>query len=253
MKDRVVLLTGASRGIGAATAKLLGEHGAAVAVNYHTNEDAARGVVAAVEAAGGRAIPVQADVRARPQVEAMVRRVSDELGPIDTLVLNAAIQFPVLPFTEYPWEAFEAKLVGELSAAFFCCKAVVPTMIDAAAGVHHCRQQRTVAAPGIRLLRSQHGQVGARRLCQVAGPRARPSRHPRQRRRARADHHRCHRIPAARSQGCLGEIHSAGSQRPAGGHCRGRSRDRCRHHRLRHRGLSAGERRHSDVVSGGKP
>jgi 3-oxoacyl-[acyl-carrier protein] reductase len=59
----------------------------------------------------------------------MVKRVSDELGPIDTLVLNAAIQFPVVPFTEYPWEAFQAKLMGELGAAFFCCKAVVPTMI----------------------------------------------------------------------------------------------------------------------------
>lgn len=130
MKDRVALVTGASRGIGAATARLLGAHGAAVAVNYHTSEDAACGVVGAIESEGGRALSVRADVRDQGQVEAMAAAVSNELGPIDTLVLNASIQFPVVPFTEYPWEAFQAKLVGELSASFFCCKAVVPSMIE---------------------------------------------------------------------------------------------------------------------------
>ncbi len=130
MKGRVALVTGASRGIGAATARLLGAHGAAVAVNYHTSEDAACGVVGAIESEGGRALSVRADVRDQGQVEAMAAAVSNELGPIDTLVLNASIQFPVVPFTEYPWEAFQAKLVGELSASFFCCKAVVPSMIE---------------------------------------------------------------------------------------------------------------------------
>ena len=130
MHDRIALVTGASRGIGAATAKLLAAHGAAVAVNFHSNQGAADDVVAAIEAEGGRAVAVQADVREQAEVEAMVARVSGELGPIDTLVLNASIQFPVVPFTEYPWEDFQAKLVGELSAAFFCCRAVVPQMIE---------------------------------------------------------------------------------------------------------------------------
>ncbi len=130
MKDRVALVTGASRGIGAATAKLLAAHGAAVAVNYFQSEKSASTVVDAIEAAGGRAVAVQADVRDQAEVEAMVERVSGELGFVDTLVINASIQFPVVPFIEYPWDAFEAKLVGELSAAFFCCRAVVPEMIE---------------------------------------------------------------------------------------------------------------------------
>jgi 3-oxoacyl-[acyl-carrier protein] reductase len=134
MKGRVALVTGASRGIGAATAKVLAQCGAAVGVNYFRSEAAALDVVREIDAAGGRAVAVQADVRDREQVEAMVARVSAELGPIDTLVLNASIQFPMTAFLDYPWEAFEAKLTGELRAAFFCCRAVVPAMIERGRG-----------------------------------------------------------------------------------------------------------------------
>jgi 3-oxoacyl-[acyl-carrier protein] reductase len=134
LQDRIALVTGASRGIGAATATLLAAHGAAVAVNYLQNEKAANAVVEAIEAEGGRALAVQADVRDQSEVEAMVGWVSDELGFIDTLVNNASIQFPVVPFMEYPWEAFQDKLVGELGAAFFCCRAVAPAMIEEGRG-----------------------------------------------------------------------------------------------------------------------
>ncbi len=134
MKNRVVLVTGASRGIGAATAKLLAAHGAAVAVNYVKNEQAAQAVVNDIKDAGGSAVAVQADVRDQGEVEGMVGWVSDELGFIDTLVNNASIEFPVAPFMEYPWEAFHDKLVGELGAAFFCCRAVAPAMIEQGRG-----------------------------------------------------------------------------------------------------------------------
>ncbi|MGA7613787.1 MAG: SDR family oxidoreductase, partial [Thermoanaerobaculia bacterium] len=71
---------------------------------------------------------VQADARDAAAVEAMVATVRDGLGPIDVLVINASIGFPVTPFLEYRWEDFQAKLLGEMGAAFHACKAVVPYM-----------------------------------------------------------------------------------------------------------------------------
>ncbi|MBW4442589.1 MAG: SDR family oxidoreductase [Plectolyngbya sp. WJT66-NPBG17] len=130
MQDRVVLITGASRGIGAATAALLGQHGAAVGVNYYNSETAAQEVVETITASGGRALAVQADVRNVQQVNAMVQQVEEAFGAIDTLVINANAHFPILPFVAYGWEDFEAKLLGELKGAFFPCKAVVPSMIE---------------------------------------------------------------------------------------------------------------------------
>lgn len=130
LRDRVVLITGASRGIGAATAKLLGQQGAAVGVNYYGSEAAAQDVVESITSNGGRAVAVKADVRDSQQVNAMVQQVSDTLGAIDTLVINANANFPMAPFVDYQWEDFESKLLGELKGAFFPCKAVVPSMIE---------------------------------------------------------------------------------------------------------------------------
>ncbi|MBD2463485.1 SDR family oxidoreductase [Oscillatoria sp. FACHB-1407] len=130
LRDRVVLITGASRGIGAATARLMGQHGAVVGVNYYGSEPAAQDVVESITSGGGRAMAIKADVRDPQQVDAMVQQVSDTLGTIDTLVINANANFPMAPFVDYRWEDFEAKLLGELKGAFFPCKAVVPSMIE---------------------------------------------------------------------------------------------------------------------------
>ncbi|ACF11692.1 short-chain dehydrogenase/reductase SDR [Chlorobaculum parvum NCIB 8327] len=134
MKGRVALVTGASRGIGRATAKLLAAEGAAVAVNYFQSEGAAHAVVDEITQAGGKALAVRADVRDEAQVQAMVAEVEQHLGPVDLLVSNASIGFPVKPFTQFAWDEFEAKLTGELKSIFFCSQAVLPGMIEQKSG-----------------------------------------------------------------------------------------------------------------------
>ena len=114
LENRVALVTGASRGIGAASRGNSGSHGAAVGVNYLRNAEAADQVVASITAAGGRAVAVQGDTRDPEQTASMVAEATAALGPIDTLVVNAAMDFPVAPFLEFAWPDFEAKLVGEL-------------------------------------------------------------------------------------------------------------------------------------------
>jgi 3-oxoacyl-[acyl-carrier protein] reductase len=130
LEDRVVLVTGASRGIGAATAMALARHGAAVGVNYFQSEGAAREVVSAIVADGGRAVALRGDARDPADLAAMADRAEEALGPVDTLVLNANVSFPITPFLEYRWEDFEAKLMGELGAAFHGCKVFVPRMLE---------------------------------------------------------------------------------------------------------------------------
>jgi 3-oxoacyl-[acyl-carrier protein] reductase len=89
LEGRVALVTGASRGIGRATAQRLAHEGAAVIVNYATHARDAESVVAAIQSTGGRALAAQADVRDRTAVDAMIARAAMELGTPDVLVNNA--------------------------------------------------------------------------------------------------------------------------------------------------------------------
>jgi len=130
LQGKVALVTGASRGIGAAIARDLADHDAAVVINYLHSKDKAEALHKIITEAGGRAITVQADVRDRGAVDRMVATAEKQLGTIDILVNNANIDFPMQPFAELSWPDIEAKLTGELGAMVHCCQAVLPGMMD---------------------------------------------------------------------------------------------------------------------------
>ncbi len=124
---RVALVTGGSRGLGRAICTALAEVGVDVAVNYATRADDAEETHARIEAAGRRALVVQADVSQAAQVAAMVRAVEAALGSVDILVSNAGIARPkkIEEITEADWDA---SIDVNLKSAFLCCQEVLPGM-----------------------------------------------------------------------------------------------------------------------------
>jgi NAD(P)-dependent dehydrogenase (short-subunit alcohol dehydrogenase family) len=122
----VAIVTGASRGIGAATALLLAERGYRVVVNYRSSAEQAEKVVAAISAGGGEAVAIQADVTAADDVAGMVDQTEQRWSQVDVLVHNALIPFDVTSFADLSWEQLGSKLERELRAAFLMTKAVVP-------------------------------------------------------------------------------------------------------------------------------
>lgn len=128
--DRVALVTGSSRGIGAATAERLAADGAKVVINYRTSADEAEAVAERVRDDGGDALVQRADVTDPEAVAGMVAAVEDEWGGIDVLVNNANMPFEHASFAEMSWDDFEAKLDAELKAAFTVSKAVLPGMAE---------------------------------------------------------------------------------------------------------------------------
>ncbi|WP_280166726.1 SDR family NAD(P)-dependent oxidoreductase [Priestia aryabhattai] len=128
MNGKVAIITGASRGIGAAIAKLLADHGAKVVINYANNTNAAQEVVESIATKGGEAIAVQADVRNQDEMESLVNETVSQFGKVDVLVNNAAIHFAMKPFSEMEWDEFRPKLEEEIKAAFIATKSVLPIM-----------------------------------------------------------------------------------------------------------------------------
>lgn len=128
MNGKVAIITGASRGIGAAIAKLLADQGTKVVINYANNTKAAQEVVESISAKGGEAIAIQADVRKQDEMESLVNETILQFGKIDVLVNNAAIHFTMKPFSDMEWSEFRPKLEEEIKAAFIAAKSVLPIM-----------------------------------------------------------------------------------------------------------------------------
>ena len=132
--DRVAVITGASRGIGAATALVLAEKRFRVVVNYRSSTEQADEVVGAVKAAGGEACAIRADVTNPDEVASMFSETERRWGRVDVLVHNALIPYDVVSFADLSWEQLGGKLDRELHAAFLVTKAVVPGMISRSFG-----------------------------------------------------------------------------------------------------------------------
>ncbi|GAA2906554.1 hypothetical protein Acy02nite_75000 [Actinoplanes cyaneus] len=134
LADKVVLVTGGSRGIGLATALLVASHGAKVAVNYRTGEADARRAKDLIEAQGGVAEVFRADVTCPDEVGAMVAAVTDRFGRIDVLVANAHMPYRQGPVLDLDWADLERKVNDELKAVFHPCRAVAPGMLERRSG-----------------------------------------------------------------------------------------------------------------------
>ncbi|WP_433690837.1 SDR family oxidoreductase [Kosakonia cowanii] len=124
----IALVSGASRGIGRATARLLAQEGYTVAVNYHRQRDVADEVVTAIQALGGKAFAVQADISDESQVEAMFARIDEEGLPLTALVNNAGILFQQSRVEALSAARINQVLATNVTGYFICCREAVKRM-----------------------------------------------------------------------------------------------------------------------------
>ena len=133
LKDKVAVVTGASRGIGKATAIELARQGAKVVVNYARSSEAAEATVKEITTAGGDAIALQADVSQAEQVDSLIKTTLDKFGQIDVLVNNAGITKDTLLLRMKP-EQWQAVIDLNLTGVFLCTKAASKIMLKQRSG-----------------------------------------------------------------------------------------------------------------------
>lgn len=149
---KTALITGASRGIGAAAARLFAKNGYTVAVNYRADKDGAEALVNEIAAAGGEAFAVCADVAHKTAVDAMAAAVLARCGQVDVLIHNAGIAKQAL-LTDTSPEEWHRMMGVHLDGAYHCAHALVPSMVRRHSGT-------------ILTVSSMWGEVGA--SCEVA-------------------------------------------------------------------------------------
>ncbi len=133
LRDRVAVVTGASRGIGRAIAVALAAEGAKIAVNYSSNSTAADQLVEEITAAGGEATAIQADISNVDSVDALIKTVTDQWGRIDILVNNAGITRDTL-LLRMKLEDWQAVIDTNLTGVFLCTRAVSKLMLKQKSG-----------------------------------------------------------------------------------------------------------------------
>ncbi|MGI9206170.1 MAG: SDR family oxidoreductase [Woeseiaceae bacterium] len=125
---RAIIVTGSSRGIGAATAIMAAEQGYAVCVNYRSNKDAANKVVATIVENGGQAVPISADVSKQDEVEALFDASEATLGPTCALVNNAGVLELQSQFRDIDAQRFRRVLETNVMGTFFCLQEAIRRM-----------------------------------------------------------------------------------------------------------------------------
>lgn len=129
LQGKTALVTGASRGIGRATALLFAREGAAVVVNYHRSEKEAAEVVETIQAQGGRALAWRANVAERKEVQKMVEASLQEFGKVDILVNNAGVLYKGSTLTLQE-DQLDEMLTTNLKGIIYCVQAAVPAMME---------------------------------------------------------------------------------------------------------------------------
>jgi NAD(P)-dependent dehydrogenase (short-subunit alcohol dehydrogenase family) len=135
LKDRVALVTGASRGIGRAIALEFAREGADVAVNYRKQAAAAEETAAAVRARGRRAVVIQADISDADACRRMVAEAEAALGPLDIAVANGGLASRPNMIVDLPVEEWHRVLATDLHGCFYTVKAVIGGMLERGRGV----------------------------------------------------------------------------------------------------------------------
>lgn len=130
VQDKVVLVTGASSGIGAATATLFAQLGARVAIGYHRNQKGAEQVRDTIRSTGGTAIIAQANVEVPAEIRSLVEQVTIESGPIDILINNAGSLIERSPLMSQTVESWDEVMNLNLRSAFLCTQIVAASMIE---------------------------------------------------------------------------------------------------------------------------
>ncbi len=128
MQNKVALITGSSRGIGAATAKLLAENGYNLCINYKDNSVAAEQTISEVRATGVKAIAIQADVSDDQAVNKLFETIDNELGTITCLVNNVGILQPQMPVEQMTAERVNTILTTNVTSYFICCREAIKRM-----------------------------------------------------------------------------------------------------------------------------
>jgi 3-oxoacyl-[acyl-carrier protein] reductase len=133
LKEQVAVITGASRGIGKAAALALATQGAKVVVNYARSSEAAEAIAQEINATGGEAVAIQADVSQSAEVDSLIKQTLDKFGRIDVLVNNAGITKDTLLLRMKP-EQWQAVIDLNLTGVFLCTKAVSKNMLKQRSG-----------------------------------------------------------------------------------------------------------------------